>query len=87
MQYENKYELDQSNMTIISPGKFEGEPRYAPYFHEWYLHGEGEWLDDDVTMFVILREDKDKFPELENEPYMYLWEDGDGFIKTSTNRP
>src|SRR5215211_4995867 len=44
-------EYDVENGQITSPGKFEGEPVYTPYFWESYLNGFFDDDDDGVLSF------------------------------------
>jgi len=53
---------------IRSPGKFEGERVYVPYFYELFLDGCAE-DDGDVLRFVIAEEDMTEFPELTADGY------------------
>lgn len=60
---------DVSDLGIIrSPGKFEGEMIYAPYYWDWALHGEGEMMQDSTgsnwTVFKVHPEDRVLFPEI-----------------------
>lgn len=72
------------NGIIRSPGKFEGEPRYAPYFYNTYLDGCADADDGVVITFDVLGPDIDKFPELKNVSRVYMWESDQGFIYTRT---
>ncbi len=77
---------------IRSPGKFEAEPIYAPYFWDLVLNGmsdEQEVIDDMnkgleygtlVDTFYIKLEDLEEFPELRNVHKIYVWEDSLGFV-------
>lgn len=67
--------------VILSPGKFEGEMLYAPYFYALLLLGEGEFdADTGDTSFDITKEDIEEFPELKGCDIVYLSEDEDGFV-------
>lgn len=69
-----------------SPGKFEGEPAYVPYFYELVMDGgsdealtDGESVTYDV--FKITDEDKTMFPELLGVGhYVILHYTNDGFV-------
>ena len=52
------------NGVIQTPGKFEGEMLYAPYFWDCYLEGLHDLEDGDDVVFAIQEEDFDEFPEL-----------------------
>lgn len=71
---------------IISAGKFEGEPVYAPYFYEnWNLGGpDGADLEGDY--FTVNSADRRIFPELSDALRVYIWEDDSGFLHTATQR-
>ena len=67
--------------TIISPGKFEGEQYYVPYYYDLYLDGAyDEITEDKEIIFKINDEDKEMFPELLHVDSLYLFQDEQGFI-------
>lgn len=66
--------------TIVSPGKFEGEQYYAPYFYRLSLDGGYDDIVDDVYIFNINEEDWIKYPELKDSKFIRLYEDSQGFI-------
>ncbi len=72
--------------VIVSPGKFEGEPVYAPHFFDASLNGgPDDYADDggvDVMLFAIQPEDLAEFPELEGSDNIRMWENDSGFIYT-----
>jgi hypothetical protein len=55
-------------MTIKTPGKFEGEEDYAPYFYDVAMNGWDERVDDEdgnsLSVFVIDEEAADRYPQL-----------------------
>lgn len=62
------------NGVIVSPGKFEGETVYAPYFYEATMDGCAEELSfqedgggEYVALVSIHDEDREAFPEIANE--------------------
>jgi hypothetical protein len=58
------YECDEQG-RITSPGKFEGEMCYLPYFYDLAMCGEGEFDDEDGTFTVTIEpEDRELFPQL-----------------------
>lgn len=79
------YKTDASN-HILNPGKFEGEPIFAPHF--WNLANEG-FADDDSGSLVRFKF-KAGDPELETWPELKAWlgrkrtlsisEDSQGFV-------
>lgn len=59
----DNYKLSKRGI-IQTPGKFEGEMLYAPYFYDAMLDGEGrETLDGSIDI-AITKEDIEQFPEL-----------------------
>ena len=77
-QIEETYKVE--NGRIKSPGKFEGEMVYIPYFWEVYLDGMADRDDGVIIGFTVTPEDKAKFPELKGKRTVKLYESGDGFI-------
>jgi len=76
----NKYGI------ITNPGKFEGEPLYAPHFYDMILDG-GSDLDfydnsDEMlfNIFKITSEDCIYFPELTDTLFLVCFEDEQGFF-------
>lgn len=78
------YETDK-NGIITSPGKFESEMRYVPYF--WNMTMEG-WTDDFfdegtwISHLKITKEDAQEFEELKHDvgSHCYMEETETGFI-------
>ena len=70
---------DIRNGCIHSPGKFEGERRYVPYYWAIYLEG---GADDDGRVVSIPVEDDDRalFPELMRRHRVRLIETEAGFV-------
>ena len=68
------------------PGKFEGGPRYAHFFYEAMLEGDGEYMENnsgDCWQRIELdTEDLRLWPELTGLDYMDVREDDNGFIYT-----
>jgi len=74
------YKVDERG-TIRSPGKFEGEMLYVPYFWDAYLNGCADRDDGNVLGFDILPEDREQFPELgRRRRTVKLYQRGDGFV-------
>ena len=74
-----------TNLTALeeivkSPGKFEGESRYVPYYWESYLNGFADGDDGEVLSFKVEPEDKTLFPELRRRKVVKLIETNDGFV-------
>ena len=86
-----RQEIEQSyttqNGAIVSPGKFEGEPIFTPYFwdatmdgsadHEFY-YGEG---GNTEFLVAVTAEDRAMFPELDpTTQYVAISESDQGFV-------
>jgi hypothetical protein len=74
---EDSYTVEDG--VIRSPGKFEGEPIYVPYFWEVYLEGFGEEMGDYV-LFDVEPSDIVEFPELKGKTMVKLTENDQGFV-------
>lgn len=86
------------DLIIRQPGKFEGEPRWVPYFWDMVLGGNGETsypgCDHDdgdcsctsVDYFRVDSDDRERFPELDDIADVWLWEDSQGFVICHTDR-
>jgi hypothetical protein len=68
------------NNMIKSPGKFEGENDYIPYFWEIGLDGCFDGEDNGIWLFNVTNEDLCKWPELEGVKTIRLHEREDGFV-------
>ena len=78
-------EYTVENGVIRSPGKFEGERVYVPYFWDLVLEGLADKDDDMGLTFVVTEEDLSEFPELPEDGYalgtkLYLYQRDDGFV-------
>jgi hypothetical protein len=52
---------------IIEPGKFEGQPAYAPYFYDALMNGDGEIVEShgrEIAIFDVTPKDIEAFPHL-----------------------
>ena len=76
-EIENTYTVKDG--IIKSPGKFEGEPIYVPYFWQVYLDGFGEEMGDYV-LFDVEPSDVVEFPELNGKSTIKLMENDQGFV-------
>lgn len=74
-----EYDVD-TNGVIRSPGKFEGEMIYAPYFWFLLLDGGADEDNGDVALFRVTDEDRAQFPELDLVTQISLSEDEQGFV-------
>jgi hypothetical protein len=86
---EIETEFDVVNGVIRSPGKFESEAVYAPYFYEISLDGTGEelsFMQDGCGEYVCLVEIDESDAEIfdneaeANSKYALLIENDQGFV-------
>jgi len=67
--------------VIVSPGKFESEPVFAPYFYGAMLDG---FADEDiggVAVINVTADDRREFPELDADTVAVALEESDsGFV-------
>lgn len=70
---------------IVSPGKFEGEPIYAPWFYEGGLEGLEVATDDDGSqIFQVGADDLAQYPEIPPDArWIRVYEDEQGFVHLS----
>lgn len=69
------------NGRICSPGKFEGEMLYVPFFWDVFLNGFCNRDDGEVVSFYLEPEDRVMFPELgKRRRVLKLIERSDGFV-------
>ena len=87
------YVVDEERWVIRSPGKFEGEPVFAPYFYDLMLNGcADDTLYDDrrypgigaVDVFDVTSLDQERFPSLRGVEHVYLYTDDQGFVHCET---
>jgi len=83
LEFANSFELGNYDL-IISPGKFEGEFRYTPYFWNLSMNGCSDNIvwDQDLMLnvFDITAEDRAHFPELADIKRILISEDDYGFV-------
>lgn len=84
---EIETQYDVKHGTIVSPGKFEQTPVWAPYFWDLGMNdgadvedSEGGWI------FCIDSSDVERFPELQYIKTVTMWEDDNGFVQTRVVR-
>jgi len=77
-QIERMYTV--SDGRIESPGKFEGEMLYVPFYWDLFLEGMADFEDGGACRFVVSKEDRQMFPELGNRKRVTLMLRGDGFV-------
>lgn len=78
-EIEKDYQVNEDGI-ITSPGKFEGQMIYVPYFNDQSLNGFfdlAEWIEIENT-------DLEKFSELEGVFEIRLFEDDNGFVYCQT---
>ena len=81
-EIERDYKVQDG--IIRSPGKFEGERVYVPYFWDDYLNGCCNGFayrsDETTIVFGVSQEDRAMFPELGHKRTVRLYEREDGFV-------
>jgi hypothetical protein len=65
---------------ICSPGKFEGEMVYAPFYYQAMLEGMADHDDGPEYGFDVSPEDRREFPELGDREKISFYERDDGFV-------
>jgi hypothetical protein len=75
---ERDYAIKDGRIT--SPGMFEGEMLYVPYFWNEFLNGMTDRDDGKVMGFDITANDKVEFPELKHRRTVKLYQRDDGFV-------
>lgn len=84
-KYLDMFTVDEHGV-IRSPGKFEGEMIYVPYFYDQSLDGGGDILSCSechsfhAERFTVWASECEDFPELEGIEYITLIEDSSGFV-------
>jgi hypothetical protein len=73
------YKID-SRGIIRSPGMFEGEQSYVPYFWDAFLNGFSDRDDGGIIGFDVDAEDKALFPALKRRRTVKLYQRDDGFV-------
>ncbi len=84
LKFANSFDYDKCGL-IVSPGKFEGEPKYTPYFWDMVLHGGSDdtigpierWTYD---IFEITEQDQENFPDLNDVKIVSITSDEYGFV-------
>ena len=77
-EIEKDYSVDSG--VIQSPGKFEAEMLYVPYFWDKALNGLAEEDENGDFIFDVGDEDRKEFPELKDVVSISLWSDENGFV-------
>ena len=66
---------------VTSPGKFQGEAIYVPFYWDIYLDGGADRDDGEILGFDVTTGDKGNFPELRRRKTVKLIEDEQGFVR------
>jgi len=80
---QQQYDTDDHG-RICTPGKFEGEPIWVPYFWEIWLDGGADDDDGYYIGFDLTPDDVREWPELEACSRVELWQDDSGFVYADT---
>lgn len=75
----NEFSVDEHG-RIVSPGKFEGEMIYVPYFWQQGLDGCADDDDGETFSFEIGDDERQQFPELGDAKRIALSESESGFV-------
>lgn len=76
----SQYNVNESG-RIVSPGKFEGEMLYVPFYWSVFMDGGADRDDGTVLGFDITTEDRQMFPELgTRRRTVKLIQRDDGFV-------
>jgi len=87
-EIESNYTLNSKGTRIMSPGKFEGEPTYAPHFYELWLDGSYDrLLEGNAALFNITPDDLAEFPSLDGVGAVVTWETEQGFCYCEEAEP
>lgn len=71
------------NTRIETPGKFEGEPIFAPYFWDIMLEGGADHDCGECVYFIVSEVDVRLYPELSGIYAVRLDESAQGFVFTT----
>lgn len=73
-------------IVIRNPGRFEGEPLWAPYYWDVYMNGGADDDDGGCLSFDVSEDDRVIFPELADVARVEIYQRDDGFISSATIR-
>lgn len=71
---------DVKEGVIQSPGRFEGQALYVPYYWNAYLCGNAHEVGADLIQFTVLGSDRTQFPELGSRIVVQLRQRSDGRV-------
>ena len=74
----NTYKIKDG--IIESPGKFEAEYCWVPYYWDIYLCGLADEDRDGEITFIVNNVDRIQFPELKHTKEVHLWTDFQGLV-------
>lgn len=60
-------DYDVEDDIISTPGLFEGDYIWAPYWYEMMMLGEGDPIDDGVELLEVVDDDRSEWPELDGD--------------------
>lgn len=82
------FECYKGTDIICTPGQFECEPLYVPYFNAYLMNGSGEPVGegecDNTERLEIEQVDRDNFPgspELRRATHIDIYQNDQGFIQ------
>lgn len=85
-EIEREYKVDERGI-IRSPGKFEGEPVYAPHFWSVFLEGGADEDDGENLYFDVSTGEANEFSDwLADVQRVVLYEDEQGFVHVTEVR-
>lgn len=79
------FDIEDGIGTINTPGKFEGEMLYVPYFWDMVMDGGGDTQydgDTPIDYFEVTTDDIRLFPELDGTKRIAVWESDSGFVNS-----
>lgn len=77
---ETELSIAYYEAMVSRPGKFEGEPRWVPYFYGQMLDGCSSECGEDWDSFDIEAEEYKLFPELQGHKVVLLTYCDSGFV-------
>lgn len=79
-EIEKEYQVRDG--LIVTPGKFEGQPIYVPYYYGAYLDGFADFENGRGAIgFYVTAVDKEQFPELKRRRTVKLIVRESGFVE------
>ena len=78
--YREQYSTDPDSDVINTPGKFEGECIYVPFYYDSWGNGCASEEFGNVAFFAIMPDERKAFPELGSAYGLALEESEQGFV-------